>query len=344
MSPPPRPLEIVGGGLAGLSLGLALARRRVPVTLYEAGTYPRHRVCGEFIAGLDPETVAMLGLGETLADALPQQSVQWFVQERAMRTDRLPRPALGISRHQLDARLAEAFAAAGGRLRTSTRCESEPAHGRVFATGRRRGGNEWLGLKLHARRVRLAADLEVHLGAEAYIGLSHVEEGAVNICGLFRRRDGTAHTGPPVERLFSYLHAAGLSQLAQRLRAGDLDQDSFCAVAGLTFAPPLPARADTLEIGDTWAVTPPFTGNGMAMAFQSAAAVIEPLLAYAHHLLDWPKTCALAQRLLRDRFQRRLRIAGAMHPFLLQPKRQKVLGMLHRANLVPFRPLYSWMH
>ena len=50
------PIEIIGGGLAGLSLGLALRRGGVPVTLHEAGEYPRHRVCGEFITGLDPAT------------------------------------------------------------------------------------------------------------------------------------------------------------------------------------------------------------------------------------------------------------------------------------------------
>ena len=55
MNPQPS-IEIVGGGLAGLSLGVALRREGVPVTLFEAGDYPRHRVCGEFIAGLAETT------------------------------------------------------------------------------------------------------------------------------------------------------------------------------------------------------------------------------------------------------------------------------------------------
>jgi 2-polyprenyl-6-methoxyphenol hydroxylase-like FAD-dependent oxidoreductase len=43
-------VTIVGGGLAGLMLGIGLRQRGVPVTVWEAGRYPRHRACGEFIS------------------------------------------------------------------------------------------------------------------------------------------------------------------------------------------------------------------------------------------------------------------------------------------------------
>ena len=39
-------IRIAGGGLAGLSLGIALRLRQVPVVVHEALHYPRHRVCG----------------------------------------------------------------------------------------------------------------------------------------------------------------------------------------------------------------------------------------------------------------------------------------------------------
>ncbi|MDB6025304.1 MAG: putative electron transfer oxidoreductase, partial [Verrucomicrobiales bacterium] len=44
-----RPITIVGGGLSGLTLGIALRQRGIPTTIWEAGRYPRHKVCGEFI-------------------------------------------------------------------------------------------------------------------------------------------------------------------------------------------------------------------------------------------------------------------------------------------------------
>ncbi len=141
---PQRPIEIIGGGLAGLSLGLALRLGGVPVTVIEAGGYPRHRVCGEFITGLSAATVARLGLAPFLTDALRHREIAWFQNETLSRVQRLPSPALGLSRHALDARLAAAFTDAGGELRTGSRVtEFAPQPGRVLARSPRRAPRCW---------------------------------------------------------------------------------------------------------------------------------------------------------------------------------------------------------
>ena len=62
-------ITIVGGGLAGLTLGLGLRERGVPVTLWEAGHYPHHRVCGEFVSGRGLESLDRLRLRRLLEDA-----------------------------------------------------------------------------------------------------------------------------------------------------------------------------------------------------------------------------------------------------------------------------------
>ena len=67
-------ISIVGGGLAGLSLGVALRRHGIPVILFEAGSYPRHRVCGEFISGLSKATLNTLGLQDLLHGAMSHRS------------------------------------------------------------------------------------------------------------------------------------------------------------------------------------------------------------------------------------------------------------------------------
>ena len=59
--PAHKPITIIGGGLAGLTLGIGLRQREVPVTIWEAGNYPRHRVCGEFISGNGQAVLERLG-------------------------------------------------------------------------------------------------------------------------------------------------------------------------------------------------------------------------------------------------------------------------------------------
>ena len=76
-------ITIAGGGLAGLSLAIGLQSRGVSVTLHEASTYPRHRVCGEFISGVSNETLESLGIGNCLSEATNLQSASWMISYKS---------------------------------------------------------------------------------------------------------------------------------------------------------------------------------------------------------------------------------------------------------------------
>jgi 2-polyprenyl-6-methoxyphenol hydroxylase-like FAD-dependent oxidoreductase len=335
------PIEIVGGGLAGLALGLGLAKAGVPATVFEAGGYPRHRVCGEFISGLDEGTVERLGIRPLLADSRPHRSVTYYLRRRALRPYALPAPAWGISRHTLDARLAQAFVGAGGDLRTQTRGpEDETPPGRVFAAGRRRKGPFWVGLKVHVAGLALANDFEVHLGERAYVGLSRIETGAVNVCGIFAHRP-CAQRGE--ELMLAYLDACGLSALAGRLRCAGMDPATFCVTAA-TLGDRRVAPADRIGIGDACASIAPFTGNGLAMALQGAELAVQPLCDYSRRRIGWGEAVRAIGAAQRRRFGRRLRAAALLHPFFLQPARQSVFAALVQARLIPFRTLFALLH
>ena len=343
MHSPPRPITIVGGGLAGLSLGIALRAADIPVRIVEAGSYPRHKVCGEFIAGLRPETIATLGLRPALADARRHRSLTWQRDGQEFRRDTLADPSYGISRHQLDQRLADQFLAHGGILHCRQRAAEKDfaEEGVVWTAGRARQKSDWIGLKVHAHALPLRADLEMHLGDRAYVGAATVEGDRVNLCGLFAKRP--LETGPREATFLAYLQAAGLEDLANRIRAATTDPDSFSSVAALGFGP-APGDDARLRLGDAFALVPPFTGDGMAMAFEGAACALPEIIAYSNGQRDWPTARARTAYALQRRFRVRLAIARLAHPFLLHPRRQRAFQLICAARLFPFARFYQLLH
>jgi flavin-dependent dehydrogenase len=316
-----RMVRIIGGGLAGLTLGIALRQRGVPVVITEAGRYPRHRVCGEFINGRGREVLEKLLPETALAEvgATEAQSAAFFAGAVAGPQRNLPVPALCISRFALDDLLARTFRSLGGELLEDQRSrESAPEAGLVLASGRRLaptvGGWRWFGLKAHARGVQLAADLEMHLTTDGYVGLCRVENGEVNVCGLFRRNHDADE---PARDWRSRLGGAPGSALAARLANGEWVDESFCAVAGLDLRPQLDADDGHLRVGDALTMIPPFTGNGMSMAFESAALAAEPLARWSRGDADWPESRGEVAQRCAVAFASRLRWAKWLHGVLL---------------------------
>jgi len=329
-------ISIAGGGLAGLSLGIGLRRKEVPVTIHESGSYPRHRVCGEFISGVTLETLAALGIDDLFESALQHRTSAWYATGRLISRQTLPQAAYGISRHCLDEALRERFETLGGRINSGVRLTSNPQDGWVWCTGRRPTKGTWIGLKCHVRGLKMSDDLEMHLGRNAYIGLAPVENGATNVCGLFRLRREIRGE----DMLGSYLQEVGLGDLAERIRSAETIPESRSAVAGFELGWQK-KPADLFALGDSLAMIPPFTGNGMSMAFESAEAALRPLVEYSGGQRSWNEARLLTEQSLRTRFRTRLFLAGLLHPFLTSSSGQAFFASFARAGVLPFRAFFQ---
>jgi len=335
-----RPIIIVGGGLAGLTLGIGLRQKQIPVTIWEAGHYPRHRVCGEFISGRGVDVLERMELKRLLFEAgalEAHQTVFFKGNDRGPIREIYP-AAICISRYILDPRLAEHFVELGGVLRQETRWTEPCSEGIVRANGRRLSPPQkscrWYGLKVHATNVNLMADLEMHSLKDGYVGLCRLKGNEVNVCGLFRRTNAAERTaseampGKKPSPNYSWkrqLCGTPGTPLHSRLVDAIFDESSFCSVAGLDLKPHEASDQNECCIGDALTMTPPITGNGMSMALEAAELAVAPLAAYNEGRISWLQAksniaCAcdqvFARRLAFAKWLQRLLFASAIRATL----------------------------
>jgi flavin-dependent dehydrogenase len=109
------------------------------------------------------------------------------------------------------------------------------------------------------------------------------------------------------------------SLIQARLRAAEFDERSFCSVAGLSLEPKRAANQTDCSIGDALTMTPPVTGNGMSMAFESAELAVEPLVSYWRGEVGWAQARDLIAQKCDERFASRLKWARALQWILFTP-------------------------
>ena len=354
-----KPITIIGGGLSGLSLGIALRNKGIPVTLHEKRSYPFHRVCGEFISGVSEETLETLGITDFFQSTLRVDEVSWHITDRHLFSTNLDSPAYGISRYSLDHQLAQEFTRLGGILHTSSTypldaLESDSSTPAIIdASGKgSRSGSDWIGLSIHLLDTDIH-QLEMHSGPSGYIGISPIEKNKANLTGLFKK-DKTLKTNTLVENkgfslILNYLEKNQLTRLSHRLQQYHIDPASFCAITGFRFgskethldnpssSPPHPV----LRLGDAAQLIPPFVGNGMSMALESAAIAIPHLEAYCAGEISWAETTTSIHKATAGLFNIRMRVAQRFHPLLLSELGLKSIKVGSKLRLLPVKTLYK---
>jgi flavin-dependent dehydrogenase len=201
-------------------------------------------------------------------------------------------------------------------------------------------------MKMHVTEMDIEG-LEMHTGGSSvkggYVGLSPVENGRVNLCGLFEVNKKV--TGKGAEKIHGYLMSMGLKKLAIRLESANIDEKSFSAVAGFSMGHQKILENDkhgVLPVGDAAILIPPFTGNGMSIALESALLAGQCLLPYCHdeNNTNWDKTRKTYLYLLRKKFRKRLIAAKFIHPFFFHRIGKWCLRSLAKCKLIPFRGLF----
>ena len=121
---------VVGGGPAGASAAIRLARRGIDVWVLDRARFPRAKPCGEFLSPGATPILEELGVREAVeaAGALRLERVRIdahgaVVELEFPSGEGAPPWGYSLSRHALDAILLDAARAAGARVLEETRVE-----------------------------------------------------------------------------------------------------------------------------------------------------------------------------------------------------------------------------
>ncbi len=322
---------MAGGGPAGATLALLLARAGRPVTVIERDAAPSHKVCGEFIAGDALARLAALGIDVAALGARPITRLRLLRGKDMVQTD-LPFPAAGLSRAVLDAALLAAAEASGatvlrghairaareGALQVDGLGTVRAVH-LFLATGKHelRGARRTLArpaartvaLKLHLtlsteQSRALDGAIELLLFSDTYAGLQRIEGGLANLC-LVTPRSRLAAAGD-WEGLLAGL-CRDSPHLARRL-AGAVGWLRPLAIAHVPYGfihSAKTADAGMFRLGDQMGVIHSFTGDGIAIALHTASLAAACFLAGAG-----PR---LYHRCARDHIRGPIRLASALY-------------------------------
>jgi len=128
----------------------------------------------------------------------------------------------------------------------------------------------------------------------------------VNICGLFKLNGGPNFSA---ETYRSFIASHLGDSLKGRFEQCELEEASFCAVAGLSLTPESPLDSKECRIGDSICMIAPLTGNGMSLAFESASCASGTLMRYSKGFISSDEARRTISQNCDEQFGKRIRSA-----------------------------------
>ncbi len=296
---------IVGGGLAGLSTAIHLSKFGLSILVIEKNSYPKHKVCGEYISN---EVLPYLEYLDIYPFKLGAKKIDRFLLSTSKSNTietKLPLGGFGISRYALDQALAFKAMDCGVEILedsvldiqfdneifiVETKMNSDftskiviGAYGKRSSIDMKLDRNfikkesPFLAVKTHIKGDFPEDLVALHNFKGGYCGLSKVEDDTVNVCYItdfnsFKKykdiedfQENVLYKNPNLKAIFE----KGISVFPKPL-----------TISQISFADKNPVEHHILMCGDTAGMIHPLCGNGMSMAIRSAQLVSHLIIDY----------------------------------------------------------------
>ena len=288
---------IIGGGLAGLALSIDLKKRDYSILVIEKGSYPRQKVCGEYIS-MESHRYLHEICPALVEFNLPQiQKFRLTSTGNSDFTTNLGLGGFGISRYLLEELLYKEASNLGVEFLLNTKATelSYDVLNKFYnvttkdqvvsaslicnASGRRSNlealdkekkitDTNYIGVKYHIHLPRDSKQIEIHNFPGGYCGISTIEDDKSCLCYIVNSNQLNK-----VNKSISELEKKVLSQnknLNKIFKEAEFIFKEPITISGINFLIKEPRSNDGFFLGDSAGSIAPITGNGMSMALRSA--------------------------------------------------------------------------
>ncbi len=296
---------IVGGGLAGLISAIQLSKAGIQTVLIEKHTYPKHKVCGEYISNEVLPYLNYLGFDPYLYGAKKITTLSFSTYNGKSFSATLPLGGFGISRYCMDSQLADIAVASGVQLitdnvnnisfsadrfqiTTSTQQQYTSdivigAHGKRSIIDSKLSrpfmntASPFLAVKAHYSGHFPDNQVNLHTFPGGYCGISKVETGHINVCYITDYESFKQYKN--IED-FQKTVVSKNKHLKEIFSSFNIVFKKPLTISQVSFAKKNPVEQHILMTGDSAGMIHPLAGNGMSMAVRSAQIVSQQIIDY----------------------------------------------------------------
>ena len=296
---------IIGGGLAGLCNAIHLSKFGKKVLLIEKNSYPKHKVCGEYISNETLPYLFFLDINPFDFGAVKIDEFQLSTTNNKLISAKLPLGGFGISRYQLDFELAKKALNNGVQILQDEVIKVnfendvftvETKENQYFISkfvigsfGKRslldvkldrsfiKKKSPYLGVKIHVKGDFKSDVVALHNFKGGYCGVSKVENNVINLCYItnfssFKKFKNIDNFQEKVVFKNSYLK--------EIFKNSKPIWEKPLSISQVSFETKKPVENNIIMCGDSAGMIHPLCGNGMSMAIQSAQIASKLILNY----------------------------------------------------------------
>lgn len=300
-------VAVIGGGMAGLSLSIQLAKAGYRIVLFEKEKYPFHKVCGEYISLESRDFIVSLGL-ELEKLNLPSISKLTVSSPSGKKIEhRLPLGGFGISRYTLDNELYEiakqngvivleeskvndvaftdntfTISTSGITIRSKVAAGTFGKHSNLDVKWSRNSLrnknnklNNYLGIKYHVHADLSADTISLHNFKEGYCGISKIEENKYCLCYLTTAQNLRSSHNSIAEMEKHILCKNPF--LRNIFSTAEVLPGFPVSISQISFNKKSQVQNNVLMIGDAAGMITPLCGNGMSMALHGSKIAFQAI-------------------------------------------------------------------